>query len=197
MATKSRGRVDAGESRNLVYTGDTVDSSEPVPNRALEQLISRYARLVRSAVGRVAGPLTDLVADDVEQKVAVALWRAMPGEQMPRHPASYLYRAAVRETVRAVRSRHETGKIELVDEHRDPSPSPDTLLESKELGMTIRDALSKLAPARRRAVQAHLMGFDVREIMQTEDWSYNRARNLIARGMADLRRELEKRGVHG
>jgi RNA polymerase sigma factor (sigma-70 family) len=174
-----------------------VDNPEPVRHPALEQLISRYAGLVRAAVSRVAGPLTDQVAEDVEQRVAVALWRAMPGEQIPRHPASYLYRAAVRETVRALRSRHDAGRVELVEEVRDPSPSPDTTLESKELGMAIRDALSKLVPARRRAVQAHLMGFDVREIMDSQGWSYNRARNLIARGMADLRRELEKRGVHG
>jgi RNA polymerase sigma-70 factor (ECF subfamily) len=141
--------------------------------------------------------LTDVVVDDVEQNVAIALWRAMPGEQTPRHPASYLYRAAVRETVRVLRSRHEAGRVELLEDHRDQSPAPEKILESKELGMTIREALSQLAPARRRAVQAHLMGFDVREIMDSQDWSYNRARNLIARGMADLRRELEKRGVHG
>ena len=71
------------------------------------------------------------------------------------------------------------------------------MLESMELGMDIRESLSILAPDRRRAVQAHLMGFDVREIMEIRGWSYNRARNLIARGMADLRRELEKRGFHG
>lgn len=176
---------------------NTVNSPAPDRNRALEELISKYARLIRSAVLRVAGPLTDVVADDVEQKVAVALWRAMPGEQLPRHPASYLYRAAVRETVRALRSRQKAGTVEFPEDHRDPSPSPDTLLESKELGMTIREALSTLAPDRQHAVQAHLMGFDVREIMEIQGWAYNRARNLIARGMADLRRELEKRGVHG
>lgn len=173
--------------------------NQPASNRhrALEELISRYARLVRTAVHRVAGPLTDAVAEDVEQKVAVALWKAMPGEQIPRHPASYLYRAAVRETVRALRPLQKARSGELPIDHRDPSPSPDALLESKELGMTIRDALSNLAPDRRRAVQAHLMGFGVQEIMEIRGWSYNRARNLIARGMADLRRELENRGVHG
>lgn len=192
--TSTRTEKANGES---LYTADTLNSSVPDRNRALEELISKYARLVRTAVRRVAGPLTDVVADDVEQKVAVALWRAMPGEQLPRHPASYLYRAAVRETVRALRSRQRVGEVEFPEDHRDPSPSPDTLLESKELGMTIRDTLSTLAPERRRAVQAHLMGFDVQEIMDIQGWSYNRARNLIARGMADLRRELEKRGIHG
>ena len=177
------------------YTRKTVSSPNPARNTAFEDLVARYSRLIRSAVGRVAGPMAEAVADDIEQKVLVALWKAMPGEQMPDHPSSYLYRAAVRETVRTLKSRH-TEEIGLVKDHRDPMPSPDRLAESAELGALIRDALSTLSPDRRRAVKAHLMGFDVQEIMTMQSWPYNKARNLIARGMADLRRELVDRGVH-
>ena len=41
------------------------------------------------------------------------------------------------------------------------------------------------------------MGFSAQEIMTMQGWPYNTTRNLVARGMADLRRELERRGVHG
>jgi len=164
-------------------------------SRALEELVSSYSRLIRSAVSRVAGPLSDAIADDIEQKVLIALWKAMPGEQMPDHPSSYLYRAAVRETVRTLRNRRteETG---FAENQRDPMPMPDQLAESNELGALIRRALATLSPDRRRAVKAHLMGFDVQEIMTMQSWPYNKARNLIVRGMADLRRELVRRGVH-
>jgi len=147
-------------------------------------------------VGKVAGPLSPSIADDIEQNVLTALWRAMPGEQTPTHPSSYLYRAAVRETVRTLKGRRDVLEVELNADHHDPLPTPDHILESKELGKTIRSALSSLSPDRRRAVQAHLMGFEAREIMAMQSWPYNKARNLIARGMADLRRELERRGVH-
>ncbi len=92
---------------------------------------------------------------------------------------------------------HYAPEVELDKDQHDPRPAPDHLLESKELGGAIRSALSTLSPDRRRAVQAHLMGFEVREIMTMQNWPYNKARNLIARGMADLRRKLERRGVHG
>jgi RNA polymerase sigma factor (sigma-70 family) len=173
-----------------------VSNPEPVQNRALEELVSRYSRLIRSAVRRVAGPISESVADDIEQKVLIALWQAMPGEQIPDHPSSYLYRAAVRETVRTLK-RRRLDASELVEDHRDPQPAPDRLAESSELGAAIGRALSTLTEDRRRAVKSHLMGFDVREIMTMQGWPYNKARNLIARGMADLRRELVKRGVRG
>jgi DNA-directed RNA polymerase specialized sigma24 family protein len=137
------------------------------------------------------------IAEDVEQKVLTALWRAMPNEQTPTHPSSYLYRAAVRETVRVMKGSRRATETGLTEDRHDPRPAPDRLLESKELGREIRAAVWTLAPDRRRAVQAHLMGFDVREIMTMQNWPYNKTRNLIARGMADLRRELERNGIHG
>lgn len=187
------GRPGVVEPKSL-YLGD-VDN--PNSGRHLETLVKKYSRLIRSAVGRVAGHLASAEAEDIEQKVFVALWRAMPGEQIPSSPSSYLYRAAVRETVRTVAARNRVQLVELDENQRDHQPTPETMLESKELGAAIGQALTALLPDRRRAVQAHLMGFDVQEIMTMQGWPYNKARNLIARGMADLRRELEKRGVHG
>jgi RNA polymerase sigma factor (sigma-70 family) len=137
------------------------------------------------------------LADDIEQNVLTALWRAMPDEQTPSNPSSYLYRAAVRETVRAMKGLRNKPTVELDADQRDPQPTPERLLQSQELGGTIREALGTLSRDRRRAVQAHLMGFEVKEIMTMRNWPYNKARNLIARGMADLRRELERRGVRG
>jgi DNA-directed RNA polymerase specialized sigma24 family protein len=41
-----------------------------------------------------------------------------------------------------------------------------------------------------------LSGFTVTEIMEMFEWPYQRARHLIERGMADLRRALRERGIH-
>ncbi len=162
------------------------------------ELISRYARLIRSAVTRVAGAAAPEIADDIEQRVALSLLRRAKDEQAIRHPASYLYRAAVRETVRVVREeRRRQQQAPATDDLYPGGPaSPERLYELKEMGMRITEALGTLQPRRRRAVRAHLAGFSVREIMEMYEWSYNTARNLIARGMADLRAELRRRGIH-
>lgn len=160
----------------------------------LNQLFRQYSRLIRSAVARVAGPSAAGICDDVEQKVFIGLWQAMPGEQMPDHPSSYIYRAAVRETVRSVRGLQQTSELGPEADRADPSAPPDAIAEAKELGRAIRAALLEIGTDRRRAVTAHLAGYDVKEIMAMFEWPYNKARNLIARGMADLRRILDARG---
>lgn len=68
---------------------------------------------------------------------------------------------------------------------------PHSLAVAKESGREIRLAVSKLTPDRRRAVEAWMSGLDVSEIQDVFGWPYERARNLLARGRADLRAILQ------
>jgi len=163
-------------------------------NEDIELIARKYSRLIRSAIARVAGPSTDSIAEDVEQEVLLSLWKAMPGEQTPTHPSSYLYRAAIRETVRALKGLRTESPLEAGAEKSAKGPGPDVLVEGKELGHAIRTALAEISGDRRRAVTAHLAGYEVKEIMEIFDWPYNKARNLLARGMKDLRLRLDMRG---
>jgi RNA polymerase sigma factor (sigma-70 family) len=166
-----------------------------VAERAAD-LARRYARLIRSAVARVGGAEAARIGDDVEQRVLIQLFRQLAGEQVIHHPASYLYRAAVRETVRVLRGELRVEKSrEAAAELPRAEPSPERRLASRELREQMAAALATLTADRRRAVRAHLAGFEVAEIMAMNGWTYNRARNLVARGMADLRRALRARGV--
>jgi RNA polymerase sigma factor (sigma-70 family) len=157
--------------------------------------------LISAVVRRVAGRAGDLVAEDAEQKVIVSLWRQIEHEQTIEYPSSYIYRMAVRETVRMMRRESSRAQEPLQDAAaatlKEPRPDPYEGLARRELGQRIEESLAALAPERQRAVRAHLAGFAVQEIIDMYGWPYQKARNLIARGMADLREELQKRGVHG
>ncbi len=73
--------------------------------------------------------------------------------------------------------------------------TPEDDVRRREQRQALRASLETLAPDRARAVKAHLAGFSVEEIMALCGWPYQRARNLIARGMADLRVALRERGI--
>ena len=76
-------------------------------------------------------------------------------------------------------------------------PNPESTATAVELGARIDRAIDSLLVERRQAVRAHLAGYSVDEIMQAYGWPYQKARNLIARGMSDLREELRKAGYGG
>jgi RNA polymerase sigma factor (sigma-70 family) len=165
----------------------------------LEELVRRFSRLVRSVASRVGGARGRQIADDVEQEVFVNIWKQLEREQPIENPSSYIYRCAVRETLRLLNRERRTDAADedaalAVSDH---APRPDQRVLAGERGEAVAEAIKALPIDRRRAVQAYLAGFSVPEVMQMYGWSYERARNLSTRGMADLRALLKTRGIDG
>jgi RNA polymerase sigma factor (sigma-70 family) len=159
---------------------------------AFEALVARYGRLIRDAVARATRRNATL-ADDVEQRVKIALWRKLEGpDPTIERPATYVYRCAVREAVRAVQQEEARAAEPLNDELPAAGRAADQALRDAERARALARTVATLSEDRRRAVSAHLAGFSVEEIMELTGWSYQKARNLIARGMADLRARLEE-----
>jgi len=169
--------------------------------RDLERLVRDYSRIIRSAVAKVAGRrhLADRVVDDVEQEVRIALWKRLKSEQPIEHASSYVFKAARREAIRALRretARRGDEPPEGWDQLEDPGAGPMEALQARALGARIESALRKLAPDRQRAVRARLMGLEYDEIERLTGWTYDRTRNLVSRGLADLRKLIADEAPH-
>lgn len=164
---------------------------------AVEEIVRKYGRLIRHAIRQAGGREVSSIADDIEQIVIVNLWQQVAREQTIDHPASYIFKAAIRETVRAVRrerARVELAEVSAVGSAARPA-DPEQIAAGRQRREALASALASLAPDRARAVRAHLGGWSVQEIMDLTGWTYQHTRNLIARGMADLRTALVARGV--
>ena len=59
----------------------------------------------------------------------------------------------------------------------------------------MQEGLRRLQENRRRAVGLHLQGMTTDEIARMAGWTEPKARNLVYRGLADLRVELRGMGV--
>lgn len=166
----------------------------------LDALLQQYGALIAWAVRRVAGRGGQPDVDDIRQNVVMALWSQLQRGRTISYPTAYIHRIAVRETVRAVaRARAHAGEP-LGDQVGDAAPGEfNDPARRREHRDALRAAVASLPLDRRRAVQGHLAGFSVHELMDLYDWPYQRARNLIARGMADLRVDVRARldGVAG
>lgn len=177
------------------HTGDVPSDPgglDPRESR-LADLVRQYATLIRSAIGTVSGPRA---ADAAEQAIHQSLWQVVRGEQTIEHPSSYVYKAAVRETVRAVRRMG----ISSADSGPDPSDGRADRhgaerVTDAETARILRESLAALPADRARAVRAHLHGFSDAAIVALYAWSDHKARSLVMRGMADLAAALRARGV--
>lgn len=186
-------------------------ASMPAPVSALDapgaharyaHLMSSYDRLIRGIVARVGRRLgfgrdNFLARDDIAQEVRLELWKQVARGQAIDFPATYIYKATLRETLRALRRQASRDTVSVDDsgaeELKDPS-DPFHAMAAKEQFREIILAIRLLTPERQHAVRAHLTGFAFHEIMRLYGWTYQKTRNLIARGMGDLRKSLNDNG---
>ena len=108
---------------------------------------------------------------------------------------------AVIDAVRQVRSRREESlhPAEAGSEGQPQlaaaEPSPFEQVAGGETAELVERGLQRLEPSRGRAVRLYLQGFGSQEIADLSGWTEPKARNLLYRGLEDLRRELRANGL--
>ncbi len=169
---------------------------------ALDSLITRFGELLRQA-GRRRG-LAEQELDELLQDVRIRLWRALEtGEKVSTVSASYAYRTAQTAAVDLIRRRR--GKRETPLRTSGDGAPMDTMpvvaapqldqLTRQEVAQRLEDALGELAQARRVPVRMYLAGYPREEIAQLLGWTEAKTRNLLYRGLADLRTQLTAWGI--
>ena len=166
------------------------------PQERFERIVREFGRLIGAAVVRVGGRALRF-KEDIEQRVLLSIWRQVERDRPIEYPVAYIYKAAVREAVRILEEEEDARDLDALGRAPARHGDPHEALVRNEWIDRFEALLDALPPERARAVRAHLSGFDVREIMEMYGWPYHKARNLIARGMADLRAALRKQGIHG
>lgn len=165
---------------------------------ALDALITRCADKVLM-VGR-AHRLDPAEVDEVFQEVRIRVWKAAGQvERIADLPASYVYRTAASAALDFIRRRRarRDDRTDSIDSARAadmPLRTPDPLGD-RELGSLIESALTDLPVSRCAVVRMYLEGYGSGEIGMLLGWTEAKARNLIYRGLADLREALARRGV--
>ena len=168
---------------------------------ALEGVVARFAKMVRS-VGARHG-LSEMDLEDVLQEVRIRLWRACAtSEQVRRLGASYVYRTATTAALDLLRRRRarRADLTDSVDDHSErltTSSGAAEELEAGELERQVLAAIDVLPLSRRMVVRMYLSGYEREEIAELLGWTEAKTRNLLYRGLADLRAQLTKLGITG
>jgi RNA polymerase sigma-70 factor (ECF subfamily) len=166
---------------------------------ALEAVISRFGSMVRSVGHQHRLSESDL--DEVMQEVRIRLWRAHgESEQYAAITTSYVYKTAVSAALDLLRRRgaYRARDTVALDDDADiatGAASPDEEVAASDLAVEVTRALDAIPESRRPVVRMHLSGYSREEIAALMGWTEAKTRNLLYRGLADLRERLAERGV--
>ena len=189
--------VDAPGREDAADPGPELDSDA---SRALEHVISRFDAFIRRSARRRGLQGSDV--DEVVQELRLRMWKSLgTAELIRRAKASYIYRAAISASIDIIR-RRRARKVDAasLDDFADMMPdsrrSVESQLEGQEITAAVHRAVSLLAESRRAVVRMYLAGYDRAEIAELLGWTEAKTRNLLYRGLADLRKTLESWGIH-
>jgi RNA polymerase sigma-70 factor (ECF subfamily) len=178
--------------------------SQPAVDRdvsaALGDLIGRFDAFIRRTASRHGLSGSDI--DDVVQDLRLRLWRSFgTSELIRRAKPTYMYRAAVSASLDIIRRRRagksSGGPLDSVHPAAlaEPRRGADERLEAQELSRAVHDSLALLHESRRAVVRMYLAGYQRLEIAELLGWTEAKTRNLLYRGLEDLRQILSSRGI--
>jgi RNA polymerase sigma-70 factor (ECF subfamily) len=167
---------------------------------AIDDVVVRFGDAMRRTARRHG--LSEDEIDDALQDVRIRLWRALgTGEKIRRAPASYLHRTVVSAAIDFIRRRR--ARRETVAAHddasalnvEDPPARADRALDESEIAAEVARAIDELVESRRAVVRMYLAGYEREEIASLLGWTEPKTRNLLYRGLDDLRATLTARGI--
>lgn len=165
----------------------------------LDQLFERFGDAARRA-GAAHGLSGDDL-DEVLQDVRIRLWHAgRASATIDSMTSSYIYRAAASAAIDLLRRRRarreERVESDAEFETAAHAAAPDDAVISAETMRAVDDALDDIPGNRRAVVRMYLKGYAREEIASLLGWTEAKTRNLLYRGLEDLRQRLIVRGIH-
>lgn len=162
----------------------------------LDDIVRRFGGSIRATGARYRLPPSEI--SEAEQELRIRLWRVCgTPENIAQLSASYLQRVVTTAVLDLLRRRRRAATHDPVEDLPLPAsgPGPDADVEAASLGVVVQAGVQSLGLARRTVVKLHLEGYRRDEMQALLGWSEAKTRNLLYRGLGDLREYLVARGI--
>lgn len=163
-----------------------------------EALLERFSSSIRASVLKLGLQERGIDPEDIIQEVKIKIWRTFGREKNIALYSLYIQRTVnsiLVDQIRKMRLQerlilHEKEKLIAEERKNRGAARPRNAFRD-----IVGDAAESLLESRRIVVKLFLMDLTVDEIASILKWSRDKTRNLLYRGLADLRETLKERGV--
>jgi RNA polymerase sigma factor (sigma-70 family) len=159
-----------------------------------KQLLKDYSLLITSQVQRYNLPKYGLDPEDIKQDVKLRIWKLLQSGRTIKNRAPYLRRIVNSVVIDQLRKRRRDEN--LYNHERLKQIAEQDLLYRKEVSRqqvleeAVGRAVNRLIRSRRQVVRLYLLNLTIQEISTYLKWTQDKTRNLLYRGLADLRKSL-------
>jgi RNA polymerase sigma-70 factor (ECF subfamily) len=164
-----------------------------------ENLVEKYSRFIESQILRFNPQKNGIDPDDIFQEVKIKLWNVLLDEKKIFSYSSYIKKIVNSCVIDQIRkSRREEGVIsnekrKRISDRRSFYRKHNS--SENDLKKMIGEAVESLMNSRRRVVKLYLLNMTLDEIATFLHWSEAKTRNLLYRGLEDIKKKLKEKGI--
>jgi len=173
-----------------------VVSWDPSKEKELERLYEQFAGFMTAQIRKYRVGRIGVEVDDVLQETRIKLWKALRSEKNIHYFASYIKKIVDTSVIDFFRKYKREEGVYLHEKSLRISEltrgyDADNQMDMKDF---VGLAVERLIPSRRNIVRLYLLNMTIDEIALHFHYSLSKTRNLLYRGLKDLRKILvEKR----
>jgi len=167
--------------------------------KEFEAIINKFSRFVKANIQKFNVQKSGIDPDDILQEVKIKIWKILENEKNIKNYASYIRKVVDSSVIDKLRRLKREKIIYLYEKYKwiseyKSSYFPKISGDNKEKHI-ISEAVESLIESRRKVVKLFLLNMTIEEISTYLKWSKDKTRNLLYRGLSDLKKSIKEKGI--
>jgi len=164
-----------------------------------EKVLERFSSFIQMHIQKFDPQKNGIDPEDISQEIRIKIWRILKDEKKIKNYSSYIRKVVDSTVIDQLRKkRRQEGiirkeKIKKISEQQGfyLMRSSSEKIPTHMMGQ----AIDSLMQSRQKVVRLFLLNMTLEEIAISLNWSKDKTRNLLYRGLADLKKSLKEQGI--
>jgi len=161
-----------------------------------QAIIDRFSLFIRMHIQKFNLQRYGLDTEDIFQEVRIKIWKVLNDEKKINNYSSYIKKIVDSSVIDHLRKMKREERIFRQEKQKKVAEQKKVYVpefsHEKIIKEMIGKAVDSLIESRRKVVKLYLLSMTIEEISAYLNWSKDKTRNLLYRGLSDLKEILKK-----
>jgi len=162
-------------------------------------IIEQFSQFIRINIQKFEPQRKGIDPDDILQEVKIKIWNVLTDEKKIENYASYIKKIVNSSVIDHLRRIRREERILFSEIQRKIAERRGTYkkerIDEKNYKNILGQSVDSLLDSRRKVVKLYLLNMTLEEISEFFNWSPHKTRNLLYRGLNDLKKILQEKGI--
>ena len=162
-------------------------------------IVEQFSQFIRVHIQKFAPQRKGIDPDDILQEVKIKIWNILSDEKKIDNYASYIKKIVNSSVIDQLRRIRREERVIFTEMQRKIAERRSTYNKEKiddvECKNILGQSVDSLLESRRKVVKLYLLNMTLEEIAEFFNWSPHKTRNLLYRGLNDLKKILKEKGI--